>query len=435
MYKLSYHDIQSYLFYGAVYGDIAAAGRMVLGGCDTTIYGSWVQTATTRQLIDEGVRCLRQAARDALDSFPSTNHVVSLSGGFDSRAILAALLEHLAPGNLTTITFGIPGTFDYELPIQIARITGVPHHSFDARNVKWDLGNVIQFATREFESPFVPNLIDRYINYLAMRDVARDAVVWEGTLGDNSGGSHLPRTPSRTWDSARIYFVQRNHETKPMILSERTWDPKSLLPDGPFLSPDAVSMDDQLDVGGRESFRIRIPWRSYRKATIFDRPVWLSFIYSLPFHLRSSRNPLYRRIVAEAFPSLFKLPLQTNFGLGAFAPRPVVFLSRVQHRVRKEMAKRIPRLRSSFHVAHLQKFDYAAALARDTDYSALVHDLVRGLAARRVVDHLDIEELWLGRSSIEASTARPLRLLSSLELGFRVSELRRAAMGGSKATT
>jgi asparagine synthase (glutamine-hydrolysing) len=54
-----------------------------------------------------------------------------LSGGLDSRLILAELLRQGYSGELLTVTYGSPGTYDYEIGRLVAHHAGVSHQAFD----------------------------------------------------------------------------------------------------------------------------------------------------------------------------------------------------------------------------------------------------------------------------------------------------------------
>ena len=75
---------------------------------------------------DELIALLRQAVRrQGLAGRPGA---ILLSGGLDSRSILAALAENPGDG-LTSITWGIPGSDDERYARESARLAGTPHHS------------------------------------------------------------------------------------------------------------------------------------------------------------------------------------------------------------------------------------------------------------------------------------------------------------------
>ena len=64
-------------------------------------------------LIEEGIRLFRQSIE--YNFRQSKKHLVPISGGLDSRAILAGLLEFTSAENIFTYTFGTPSSFDMAL--------------------------------------------------------------------------------------------------------------------------------------------------------------------------------------------------------------------------------------------------------------------------------------------------------------------------------
>lgn len=54
-----------------------------------------------------------------------------LSGGLDSRILLVELLKHLPPKSIFTITYGSPGTWDFEIGNLLAKKAETNHQSID----------------------------------------------------------------------------------------------------------------------------------------------------------------------------------------------------------------------------------------------------------------------------------------------------------------
>jgi asparagine synthase (glutamine-hydrolysing) len=72
--------------------------------------------------------------------------VLPLSGGLDSRAILGALQECRPASGIEAVTFGTPGSLDYEIGGQIAREEGLRWHCLDLPS----LGEDTHFLDREY---------------------------------------------------------------------------------------------------------------------------------------------------------------------------------------------------------------------------------------------------------------------------------------------
>lgn len=60
-------------------------------------------------VIEEGVKALKKS----FENICGDNHIVPLSGGLDSRAVLAGLIGAGLRDRITTATFGISGTYDF----------------------------------------------------------------------------------------------------------------------------------------------------------------------------------------------------------------------------------------------------------------------------------------------------------------------------------
>ena len=74
-------------------------------------------------------------------------HLVPISGGLDSRAILAGLLEHTSAENIYTYTFGTPNTLDYD---------NYPYTLYVKLNRKWEQKDYPALVWIEFWDQFIP---------------------------------------------------------------------------------------------------------------------------------------------------------------------------------------------------------------------------------------------------------------------------------------
>lgn len=80
----------------------------------------------TSGLIERGEAALQESVEAIFEreSFPeNATHTLLLSGGLDSRTVLALLLDQVAPDQIAVGSYGVPGAFDYELAHEVARLS------------------------------------------------------------------------------------------------------------------------------------------------------------------------------------------------------------------------------------------------------------------------------------------------------------------------
>ena len=85
------------------------------------------------ELVSELSRLFKQSVRKRVKSNEKIG--VTLSGGLDSRAILAAVPEYYQ--SLHLVTFGKEGSDDVEIARKVAKIKGAEHHIFEIDSNTW----------------------------------------------------------------------------------------------------------------------------------------------------------------------------------------------------------------------------------------------------------------------------------------------------------
>ena len=375
-------------------------------------------------LIRSGAAALRSGFR----AVEGPLHVVPLSGGLDSRAVLANLLASGAK-DLVAVTIGTPGTFDFEIAKQVAIRAKVPHELIDLRTVEVD--------ERALEAALIDSdasswALDVFFHRLVPAHFGPNATYWSGFMGGELAGAHTTLEPAATWEMAKQNFADHGAFCRGNSLARPDFLPAGQLPQDPWCHPGILPYSDQVDFGVRQESYVRhvVVVKGFDYRTPFLSEPWLRFILGAATHLRHDEL-LFKRILLTEFPDLYSLPTKNNAGLPLTAPR-----ARVHTRIRllkiaealrtKPTLAKVAGRRSPVPFRMLNYLDFAAALRSRPDMRELVHELIRALDERGVISWLKGMQLWdlHERAGFGFDGACDLTLLASLELNLRAERAR-----------
>ncbi len=414
------HSICRFLYYGYVTG-----GRIELPIClepPSRDARRAEHGVSLKESVREGVSRLSAVYRALLDSHPSAaTHVIPISGGMDSRAILGGLLPYVDSPRIQTVTFGVPGTWDFDIGPMVAKEAGVAHTQIDLSGVPWDTESLVRFAG-ECERPIA--LFEPYLFHQMRVRFGRECVYWSGWMSGVLSGAHLPAYRSSSWNEAVSRFASGNRFPRSIDLSPPHFRPEDGLPDAPPYDCDTLSYDDQLDFGVRQARYIKsiLLLRGYEYRTPFLLPAWVNFILAAPRRYRE-KQLLYKEILRSAYPRLFALPAKNSLGLPLAAPRWRRCLRRTILRARAAAKRLLPRM--DWAVSPGAKYiDFDRSLRERADLKTVVYENVQDLKKRRIVDWIDIDAVWDRHQKRRANHADALTLLASLEVNLKARELR-----------
>lgn len=362
-------------------------------------------------------------------------HVVPLSGGLDSRAVLAGLLAAGAdPQDVVAVTVGTPGTLDFDIAIEVARQARVRHELIDLRQLALDAAALELALVRNASAGWA---FDVFYHRLIAERFGPDATYWSGFMGGELAGAHVRAAPGGSWESAVDDFIRAGRFCR----SRRPAGPGAGgahgVPAAPWCDSATLAFGDQLDFGVRQDSYVRrtviVRGHDYRTPLLND--AWVRFILSAPRELRCN-EALFKRILGATFPELFAIPTKNTAGLRLGAPD-----ARVAARVRAmkieavigggSTLRALARRRMPVPFAMTNYVDFAAALRTDASLRTLVRDLVAALDER----HLGGEwtpglRIWAAheRAGGDADLACALTLLASLELNLRADRARPAPL-------
>jgi len=372
-------------------------------------YAGWDMDA----LLDEAAQLFRAAIKR---SYLATGGrcVVPISGGLDSRAILAALLEIISAAQVFTYTFGTPGTWDFDIGRQVARAAGTQHQAYDLTQYEYTQKRLERIAvlsdgnTDLFTYP--------PLDWIE-RDFGPDSTYWVGFMGDPLAGSHLADDPVQNVVSCFISHNRYGHFDLVGAVKDVTLELQPLLlsMDGIESSKFASVCDyELLDFANRQERYTahQVFLRELNYATPFLDADWMRFMLSVPLELRRGQK-LYRRMLRREFPDLFALPTKNTAGLPLGAFGFLVQAQHIRHKAGRKLAKWAQR---SYLWPATNYIDFAAGIRSRDDLRTLVRESLNRLKGYDLVDTVKLEYLWNRHMSGEADFSLSLQLLTSLEI-------------------
>jgi len=243
-----------------------------------------------KELVAHGVQVLKSVFIKILEAGYRSQNIVPLSGGLDSRAILAGLLENVDSRNIRAVTFGSPGTWDFEIGRNVARQAGVNCESIDISSEawKWEISGLEKVA--ELTEGII-RVFPAYVNYQIPNQFGTECDYWSGYMGDPLSGSHLLNIDSTTWDQAKLLFSIRNKYCKSLNLTSPEFDFTKFLPAEPFIESKLLCYDEQIDFGIRQLCYVRrivLP-KGYVFRTPFLHADWVDFMLNVPRYYRKDQ--------------------------------------------------------------------------------------------------------------------------------------------------
>jgi len=399
-------EIQPFLWFGYV----PAPGAFPISVSPRGPCAAETAEAPLSRLAAEAAGLWRQAIEACLATCRGAI-VVPLSGGLDSRAILAGLLDHVSAAQIATYTFGVPGAYDYEIGRRVAAAVGTRHRAFDLNQYSYsferlsDISRRVAGRTALFQHAPVSLIEQEY---------GAGATQWIGFMGDPLSGSHLPAETGATWEQAKQHFVQSNRFAGSTRLTPASFDPAHDLPAEPLVDPRLLCYEEQLDFAVRQTCYTKplVLLDGGEYVTPFLQPPWVDFSLRVPPCYRRAQY-LYKEMLQSTYPRLFSLPTKNNGGLPLQA-------SRWRRQVRR-LASYARTLAGHVHPG-LNYIDFEEGLRRRSDLRTVVCESLQDLKKRGPVDWIDMEGLWRQHQRRQRNHADALTLLASLEINLKTQD-------------
>ena len=358
-------------------------------------------------LICEGGKFFQSAIN--ADFNINEKHLVPLSGGLDSRAILAGLLENTSAKNIHTFTFGQPGSLDYDIGNYLAKTIGTTHQIYDLRKLHWSQEELINTArrfnlqTNLFYHPDTSQILEDYNGFK----------YWSGFMGDPIAGSHLDKYEKPK--NAKRNFVRKNTFVRSIDLCccedsdffdkiEINQRHRGLLSDG-----------ENLDFENRQKKYIapHVLFDGLKIKKPFLNKNWSSFMLSLETDYRHQTS-LYEEILLNQYPFLFSKPTKCNLGLG-LRPNKLKFAG-------KKLLLRVKSRLPNFKSPNLNYLDFNQEIKTNQNLRSILVEQTQDLDKRNIIDWIDFDKIWTSQLVNNQNHSNALITLASLEINLKAGK-------------
>lgn len=236
--------------------------------------------------------------------------VVPLSGGLDSRLILAGLLNHISAKEIVTYTFGPEKSLDFKIGNLIAEKIGTNHHAHAIKIEDYSLDNEIKWA-----SILKKQISLFYHPPLDIVDEFKNDNLWVGFMGDPLAGSHY-QPNINTSDEAINLFSSKYGLLNRDKISKYGIDINSIkkaIRDSTDFSQN-ISHFENLDFSIRQSQFIKPHIVYSEESTLpFIDQRWVNKMLALPCELRINER-FYREFMVSSYKEIFSYPCKNNHG-------------------------------------------------------------------------------------------------------------------------
>lgn len=328
------------------------------------------------------------------------NCLLPISGGWDSRFLLALSCENIERNKIKTVSFGCPGQLDFDIGCLIAKTMKLDHYELNLLDVElsWE-----KLKESVGYSPWT-RVPDAFFNRLAVSSIHNNSkdILFSGFMGDPLTGGHLDTAK----DVEQIYtnFLSKQRISKTFWLPESNYKPRDAV-ESIELS-DNIPLSVALDVGIRQSNCIlpivtpnrdwntwgsymgRFPSMSVDVYSPFCDIDWVKLWLSIPNEYKVKQK-LYLDLLKEKYFSFYCLP--SKYSLGSTSKTG--YLSR-------KVSRKILTLLDKYNGKHqlryrseLNYLDFSYAFRYRDDYKSVLFAAIKYLKANDATPWLNLDSI------------------------------------------
>jgi hypothetical protein len=355
-----------------------------------------------------------QELSDAICCNATTDSIVPISGGLDSRLVLAVLSRQV---KCHAVTIGSPNTLDFELPKMVAKHAGVSHEFIDLGRINYQTSDIVRCAQKMSDATAI---LPTYFNLL-IAEKYYDTSIQTGLLGDFIGGAYAIDSHAN-WDDAKSAFMRTTmHSSKDVE------------------NADIANMERELSaLTFKEELVLRLRHTCTYRPHLFSgyenvlRPLLhrnlIRFFFSLPRSLRGSS--FYHRALYQISPKLMRLPSTSSLrGIRRIMPN----CTAVRVRGAQLLHGNAPALQKLLNPLVLpwtntNYFNVNEVIRDNPSFSNFARENICDLQARNIFDETTPDQILQGTLNgdydhIGGFGAHPLSPLLNLEICLKANLL------------
>jgi hypothetical protein len=337
--------------------------------------------------------------------------IVPLSGGIDSRIVLGLLSNFVEAKKIQTYTFGVPGTYDFDIPNSVAKYVGTSHRNFAATDTVYNIDGLIRAAkaTDANTEIFHPLVLNRVVDYYG-----ECATYWSGFAGDLVGGGFAFKENMAAvsqlvaYENRGIYFLDKTKaidECAPLITLGSKMG-------GAISFAEACFWENHV-----ERYTAHHIFRNDMKvyAPLVSIP-FVSYFFSLGNKHRKDKK-YFNELFSNLFSDLFEIPTK-DYGFIYSRRRYLQIFNRMGFYSRaalwRIMPSFIPHPRASY-------IDMAYAINRRADVRCCIDELLSDLCHRNIVDSRRVKYMLSAHRTGKSNYTKDIINLASLEIFIKAA--------------
>jgi hypothetical protein len=340
-------------------------------------------------------------------------NVLPLSGGYDSRALLAGLLEFTEARNILTYTFGIKNTLDFEIGNKLATRIGTNHTPISLENMNYKLEDMMEISSKIDHQ----SLLFIHGPIKLLEEYYKGASIWSGFMGGVIGGSQYFNSENLS----KVYenFLEENNLVRSYNLTSTPLDKLVKLIEIPDnYNKGTLTLNEIVDIKNKQEKYLapHILASGFNYKTPFIDEDILNFVFNIKGKYRDNKH-YYKKWIMEKYSNVFEVGTKNTFGL----PMDSSFVNKLVARTRNKIATKIsPRFNTVN--PYTNYFDFNKEIITNSSLKSLIKGQLIDLKER---DILNIDPIMLYNKHISQKEkyGDALLALASLEIHLKSTEV------------